>query len=66
MEFKRSRFERYVFPIIGDMPITTITPSDVKAVADQAVRKKQIALGKKLCSEISTVFRAYPVSSQTY
>jgi hypothetical protein len=53
---KKSRIERYAFPILGNKPINEIKSSEVLAVLKPIIDKLQLETAHRLHGEISSIF----------
>ena len=50
-------FKNYVYPIIGNLPISSITPQQVMACLEKCRRKNIVVTGINIRARISAVFR---------
>ena len=53
---KKSRIERYAFPILGNKPINEIKSSEVLAILKPIIDKLQLETAHRLHGEISSIF----------
>lgn len=61
LQKKKRRFELYVFPVIGSMPIADIKAPDIFAIIKPLIAKSQLETAHRLNSEISAAY-AYAIA----